>query len=115
MIEDEEESIKYANNITADVFSHASSSPRENLNAICTSEKLEKSDKLIEAINNLTINNAGYELNTATASYAQGNLMSNPDTVTHTSNGIFDQKLFSCWTIITCPTDRKSVGQVIMP
>ena len=40
MIEDEEESITDYNNVTADAFSHASSSQRENSNMIFTSEKL---------------------------------------------------------------------------
>ena len=60
MIEDEEESITDANNVTADAFSHSSSSQRENLNAIFTSEKLEKLDKLVNAINNLITNYDGY-------------------------------------------------------
>ena len=42
MMDDEEESITDANNVAADVFSHASSSQRDNLDAIFTSEKLEK-------------------------------------------------------------------------
>ena len=52
MIEDEEESITDANNFTDDAFSHASSSRREILDV--------KLDELVEAINNLTINNARY-------------------------------------------------------
>ena len=47
----------------------------------------------------MTIKNAGYELNTETASEAQVNLASNLDTVTHTRNGIIDKKLLSCRTI----------------
>ena len=68
MIEDEEESITDANNVTADAFSHASSLQREKADAIFTREKLDKSDELVEAINNLTINDAKYELNKATTS-----------------------------------------------
>ena len=75
------------------------SSQRENPNAIFTSEKLEKLDELVDAFKNLKINDAGYELNTATASGAQGNCTSDPDTVTHTSNGVLDQTLLSCRTI----------------
>ena len=64
----EEESISDANNVNADTFSHASNTQRENVNAIFTSEKLDKSDDLIEAVNILTINNSKYyESNTATA------------------------------------------------
>ena len=84
-----------ANNFTADAFSHVSSSQRENLDAIFTSEKLEIFDKIVDAINNLKINDSGYKLNTATAGDAQGNLTSNPDTVTHTINKFLDQKLLS--------------------
>ena len=53
-------------------------------------------DNLVNAINNLKINNAGSELNTAITSAAQGDLMRNPDTVTHTRNRILDQELLSC-------------------
>ena len=98
-MEDEEESIMDANNVTADTFSLSSSSQRENADAIFKSEKLDKLDELVNAINNLTINNARYELNKAIAVDAQGNLTSNPDTGTHTSNRILDQNLLSCGTI----------------
>ena len=47
----------------------------------------------------MTISDARYELNTATASDAQGGLTSDPDTVTNTSNGILDQNILSCRTI----------------
>ena len=56
-------------------------------------------DKLIDAINNLTINDIGYELNTETASDTQGDLTSDPDIVTHTRNIILHQQLLSCRTI----------------
>ena len=69
------------------------------MNAIFTSEKLEKLDKLVNAVKNMTINNTGYELNIATPSDAQVDLASNPDTVTHTSNRVLDQKLLSFQTI----------------
>ena len=83
----EEESIIDANNITKDTFSHASSAQRENENAVFTSEKLNKSDEIVDAFNNLTIKDAEYyESNTATASDAQGNITRNPETATHTRN-----------------------------
>ena len=53
---------------------------------------------------NLKINDAGYyELNTATVSDTQGNLTHNPEIVTHTSNGKFEQKLLSYRTIPVLP------------
>ena len=91
MIEDEQESIADDNNVTTDAFSHTSSSQRENSNTIFTSEKLEKLDNLVDAINKLKINDTGSELSTAPASVTQGDLMSDPDTVTHTRNRILDQ------------------------
>ena len=88
----EEEYIIDANNVTVDTFIHASNAQRENSNAIFTSEKLDKLDELVDAVNNLTINDAKYyESNTATASDEQGDLTSNPETVTHTSNRIFEK------------------------
>ena len=81
----------------------------KNEDAIFTSEKLDKSDELVDTINKLTINDAGYDLNKVTASDTQGDLARNPDTVTHTSDGpdtfthtssgILDQKLLSGRTI----------------
>ena len=56
----EEESIADANNVTADTFSHASNTQRDNANAVFTSEKLDNSDDLVDAIKNLTINDAEY-------------------------------------------------------
>ena len=73
-MEDEEESITDTNNVTADAFSLASNSQRENADATFTSDKLDKSDKLVNMINNLTINASRYELNTETASDTQSNL-----------------------------------------
>ena len=67
------------------------SSYRENLDTIFTNEKIEKSDELVNTINNLTINNPIYELNIATTSDTQGNLTSDPDTVTHTNNGFLTE------------------------
>ena len=62
------------------------------MNAVFTSEKLDKLDEVFNAFKNLTIYDTGYELNIATASDTQGGLKRNPDTVTHTSNVILDQK-----------------------
>ena len=67
-----------ANNVTADKFSHESGSQIQNSNVLFTSEKRENLDGLVDAVKNLTINDAGYELNTATVSGAQGDLTSNP-------------------------------------
>ena len=99
MREDEEELITADNNVTADAFIFVSSSHRDKLNAILTSENLEKLDKLVDAINSLEIKYTRDELNTATTSDAQCVLMSNQNTVTHTSNIIFEQKSLSLWII----------------
>ena len=57
-----------ANNIIVDTFSHASSEHRKNTNSVFTSKKIDKSDKLVDAVHNLTINNVKYyESNTASA------------------------------------------------
>ena len=84
------------NTVTFDAFSHASSLQIENLNMIFTSEKLEKLDDLVITINNLTINDGEYELNTAIASNSQGDLTINPEKFTHTRNGILNKTLLSC-------------------
>ena len=100
----EQESIEDSKNVTADKFSHVSNTQRENANTIFTSEKLDKLDELVDAIKKLTINDAEYyESNTETASDAQGNLTRNPETVTHTSNRIFEQELLSYWTSPVLP------------
>ena len=109
IIEHEEESITDANNFTADAFSPAYISQRENLDEIFTSEMLDKLDDIVDVINNLTINDVRYELNKAIASESQDNIMSDldtlthtsnsPDPVTHTSNGIVDQQLLRGRTI----------------
>ena len=89
----EEESITNANNITADTFSHVTSAYRENANTIFTSENIYKYDELVNSVKNLTINDTKYyKSKTATTSDTQGNIKSNPETVTHTSNGKFEQK-----------------------
>ena len=69
------------------------------MNAICISEKLNNSDKIIDAVKKRTINNDGYELYTANPTERQINLVSNPKRVNHTSNIILDQILLSFWTI----------------
>ena len=87
----EDKLIADANNVTSDTFSHASNTQREDENAIFTSEKIDKSDKLVDAVNNLTIDDAKYyESNTANTSDTQGDLTRNPETVTYTSNGILN-------------------------
>ena len=60
MIADEEGYITDSNNVTSETFSHASSLQRENPNAIFTSESLEKSDELVNAVKSITINDAGF-------------------------------------------------------
>ena len=52
----EEESISDSNNVTEDTFSHTSNTQRENLNAIFTSEKLDKLDNLTDMLKDLAIN-----------------------------------------------------------
>ena len=100
------ESISVANNVTADTFNHTPNTQIENANKIFTSEKLDKLDDMEDALNDLTIIDAQYyESKSATASGAQGYPTCNPETVTHTrnrkekvtdtSNGNFEQKLFS--------------------
>ena len=108
-------------------FSHASNAQRQNGNAIFTSEKLDKLDELVDAVNNLTINDAKYyESNTATASDVQGYLTRNPETFTHTingnetvihtSNGGFEQKLLSNRTIPVLPLSMNpGIDQGIAP
>ena len=49
-------------------------------------------DKVVDTVKNMTMNDVVHELSTATASGAQVDLASNPDTVTHTRNVIIDQK-----------------------
>ena len=72
-----------------DTFSHASNTQIENANTIFTIEKLDKLDNLVDAVMNLTINDAKwYESNIATVIDAQRDLTRNPETVTHSSNGI---------------------------
>ena len=51
----EEESISDANSVTVNTFSHTSSTQRDNASTIFTSEKLDKLDALVDALNDLTI------------------------------------------------------------
>ena len=84
----EEKLLSNANNKTVDAFSHTSNTQAENSNKNFTSEKLDKSDDLSNALKDLTINDSKYyESDTATASDAQGDSTRNLKTVTHTSNG----------------------------
>ena len=67
---------------------------------ILTSEKLYKSDELVDAIKILKINDAKcYESKIATASDSQDDLTRNTKTVPHTRNGNFEQRVLSYWTI----------------
>ena len=55
---------------------------------IFASEKLENSNKLVNAVAKMIINDVGYELNTATASDAQVEFSRDLDGITDTKNGI---------------------------
>ena len=116
----EEKSIIYANTITMDISSHASNAQRENSNAIFTSEKLDKSDELVDAVKILTINDTRYyESNTATVSDAQVNLTHNSETFTHTCNRNFEQRLLIYQTIpvLTLPMNPgiyKGIAAIIL-
>ena len=58
-------------------------------------------DELVDAFKNLTLNKAEYyDSNTATESEAKDDLTSNHETVTHNSNGMYEQKLLSFRTIL---------------
>ena len=77
---------------------------RENVNAIFTSDKLDKSDDMVDAVNNLKIHDSEYhESNTAAASDAQGDLTRNPETVIFTRNVKFEQNLLSNQTMLILP------------
>ena len=66
---------------------------------IFASEKIDNSNKLVNAVAYMTINNVRYELNAAFVSDAQAKFASNPDIITHTSNGITHKNLLSRCTI----------------
>ena len=71
--------------------------------------------ELVDAVNNLTINDAKYYgSSTETTSGVQGDLTSNPETVAHTSNGIFKQKILSCQTIPVFPPTTNPGTAAIM-
>ena len=71
-----------------DTFSHTSNTQRDNSNTIFTSEKLNKSDDLVDTLKDFTINDAKYYVsNSATENDAKCDPESNPETVTHTSDG----------------------------
>ena len=54
---------------------HVPNTQIENANMIFTSEKIDKSDDLVDTVNNLTINDAKYyESDTDTASDAQDDI-----------------------------------------
>ena len=75
------------NKVTADTFSHISDTQGENAKTIFTSENIDKSDELVDAVKNLTVNDAKYyESNVATASDAKGDLTRNTETVTHNTH-----------------------------
>ena len=98
MIEEEEEAIMEANNVTDDTFSPAFSPLRQNTNTIFESENLESLNKLVNAVaifENTTINIVVYELNVATPSDAQVEFAITSDGITHASNGITRQNLLS--------------------
>ena len=56
----EDESITDSINVTVDTFRHAYGAQSKNANVIFTNKKLEKLDELVDALNNLTINDAKY-------------------------------------------------------
>ena len=56
----EEQSISGANNVTTDTFGHRPNTQRENANTIFTNEKLDKSDKVVDTLKDLTINDSKY-------------------------------------------------------
>ena len=93
-----------------------SNTNRENANIIFTSDKLDKTEELVDAVNILTINYAEYyESNTATASDAQGDLTHNQEIVTQTSNGNFEQKILRNLTIpVLPPTMNPGIDQGIV-
>ena len=83
--------------------------------AIFTSEKLDKLDNLVETVKNLKINNDEYyESKSSTASDAQSDFTLNTETITHTSNRKFEQKVLSYRNIPVLPPPTKTgIGQGI--
>ena len=77
-----------ANNVTAGTFSNTYNTKIENANTIMISKKLHKLDNLVDAVKNLTINDAKYYgSKTATVIDAQVDLTRNQEIVTRNSNG----------------------------
>ena len=56
----EEESAADVNNVPVDKFSHASNTQKQNVHMIFTSENLDESDEMVDAVNNFTISDAEY-------------------------------------------------------
>ena len=80
---------------------------------IFTSDKLDKVDKLVYSVKNLTLNDARYyESSTANTSDTHGDLTGNPETITHTSNKIFEQTLLSYFTIPVLPPPTNPIISV---
>ena len=106
-----------ANNVTADKFSHTSNKQRENENEIFTSEKIYTSDDMVDAVKRFTINDSKYyESNTANASDTQCDITRITETVTHTRNGNFEQKILSYWTIpVLLPPINPGIYQGSVP
>ena len=66
---------------------------------IFASENLENPDDLVDAVVNMTINDVGYELNTATTGDTKVKLPGNSYGITHTSNKTNHQMFLSSRTI----------------
>ena len=94
---------------------------------IFTSEKLDKSDKLADTLNDLTTNYAKYYVsNSVTAIDTHSNLTRNPTPVTHTSNGKekvtntsngnFEHQILSNWTLpVVVPKTNPRIDNSIAP
>ena len=114
-----------------------SNTQKDNANTIFTSEKLDKSDGLVDAVKNLTINDSEYyQSNKVTASDTQGDITHNPETITgtrnrndtvthtrngnetfiHTRNGYFEKQLLSNRTIpVVVLMMNQKIEQIIAP
>ena len=116
-----------ANNVTLDTFSHTSNTQIDHANSVFTSEKIDKSDELVDAVNNMKINDAKYyESDIATTNDAHGDPTHNTETVnhtsnknetvTHTGNGYFKQKIFINRNIpVVVPEMNPRIDQRIAP
>ena len=99
-----------------DTFSQTYNTQRENENTILTSEKIDKSDALVETLKWLAINEAGYyESDLVNSNDAKFDPASDPKIstctsdgkkikVTDTSNGYLQQKVLSNWTLLIINT-----------